>query len=165
MEHTHHILSSIRKIVRVVNLESKQLEKDYSISIPQLLTLKFLYERSDYRASQKDVKNYLQLNASTVTGIISRLEKRELVAKFAKKEDKRTSIIVLTAKGFSIATKIPEPLHQRLSENIDRMSNEEVEQLKAAFDLITGFLDVDKVDASPIITAETHLNNSADKKK
>ena len=33
------IMISIRKIVRAINLESKRIEKDYGLSIPQLLTL------------------------------------------------------------------------------------------------------------------------------
>jgi hypothetical protein len=36
------LMISIRKIVRAVNLESKIIEKYFGLSIPELLTLKFL---------------------------------------------------------------------------------------------------------------------------
>ena len=45
------IMISIRKIVRAINLESKRIEKDYSLSIPQLLTLKFLEEKQNTRVA------------------------------------------------------------------------------------------------------------------
>ena len=35
-------MTGIRKIVRAINLESKRVQKDLNISIPQLLTLKYL---------------------------------------------------------------------------------------------------------------------------
>ena len=41
------LMISIRKIVRAVNLESKRIEKNHGLSIPQLLTLKFLKEHLD----------------------------------------------------------------------------------------------------------------------
>ncbi len=36
------LMTGIRKIVRAINLESKRVQKDLNISIPQLLTLKYL---------------------------------------------------------------------------------------------------------------------------
>ena len=49
-----NIMISIRKIVRAINLESKRIEKDYNLSIPQLLTLKFLEEST----SMKNILDY-----------------------------------------------------------------------------------------------------------
>lgn len=60
---------SVRKIVRAINLESKRIEKNLGISIPQLLTLKHLNEQSDYKSTMRRLKDFLSLNASTVTGI------------------------------------------------------------------------------------------------
>lgn len=47
------IMISIRKIVRAINLESKRIEKDYGLSIPQLLTLKFLKDDQGYKSTMK----------------------------------------------------------------------------------------------------------------
>jgi hypothetical protein len=43
------VMISVRKIVRAINLESKRVEKNLGISIPQLLTLKHLNEQPDYK--------------------------------------------------------------------------------------------------------------------
>ncbi len=75
------IMSSVRKIVRAINLESKRVEKNFGISIPQLLTLKFLNESEGYKSSMKAIKEMLSLNASTVTGIVARLEQKGFVAR------------------------------------------------------------------------------------
>jgi len=71
------ILIHIRKIVRALNLESKRIQKEYGISIPQMLCLIFLAGCKDSRSTHKAVADYLNLNKSTVTGIIGRLEKKD----------------------------------------------------------------------------------------
>ena len=76
------IMISIRKIVRAINLESKRIEKDYGLSIPQLLTLKFLEEKTEYKSPMKDLKEHLSLNASTVSGIVARLESKGFCCEF-----------------------------------------------------------------------------------
>jgi len=47
------LMISIRKIVRAVNLESKIIEKDFGLSIPQLLTLKFLKNDIEFKSTFK----------------------------------------------------------------------------------------------------------------
>jgi hypothetical protein len=47
------LMISIRKIVRAVNLESKIIEKDFGLSIPELLTLKFLKNDVEFKSTFK----------------------------------------------------------------------------------------------------------------
>jgi len=68
------VMISVRKIVRAINLESKRVEKNLGISIPQLLTLKHLNEQPDYKSTMRRLRDFLSLNASTVTGIVARLD-------------------------------------------------------------------------------------------
>lgn len=152
------VLTSLRRIIRTVNLESKRIEKEHGVSIPQLLCLNYLKNRPSYQASQKEIKDILSLNASTVTGIINRLEKKGLIAKLPRKDDRRVSNISLTAKGFSMMDDTPEPMHLRLTEKLGKLSEKELQELESAFKLISDFLDAGEVDASPILTSETTIN-------
>jgi len=151
------ILIRIRQIIRSVNLESKRIEKEYGISIPQLLCLNFLSEQGNFQASHKQIKDFLQLNASTVTGIISRLEKKGVVARLPKRHDKRVGLIAITAKGAELVEKTPEPLHEQLSIKLKKLSQEDLQQLQSAFDVITDFLNIEDTDAAPIITGSVDL--------
>ncbi|MFB0939010.1 MAG: MarR family transcriptional regulator, partial [Urechidicola sp.] len=112
------ILIKLRKIIRSINLESKKIEKELGISIPQLLVLQYLSDQNDYRAFAKDIKEYINLNASTVSGIISRLESKSLVAKLPKPNDKRATYIILTAKGADLLYKYPPTLQEKLSKRL-----------------------------------------------
>lgn len=151
------ILISIRKIVRSVNLEGKRIEKEYGISIPQLLCLNFLHEKENFQASHKEIKDFLQLNASTVTGIIKRLENKGLVARLPKQKDKRIGMITITAKGSEVLMESPEPLHELLSIKLKRLTDSELGKLKDSFDTIISFLDIADIDAAPIITASPDI--------
>lgn len=109
------LMISIRKIVRAVNLESKRIEKNFGLSIPQLLTLKYLKQNTNFSSTMKLLKEYLSLNASTVSGIISRLESKGLIARLPSPNDKRSTPIILTSKGHDLVSKTDESLHERMS--------------------------------------------------
>lgn len=152
------ILINIRKILRSINLESKRVQKEYGISIPQYLCLNFLKEQNDFKATSKQIKEHLNLNASTVTGIISRLEGKGYIAKLPNALDKRSSFIYLTALGERSVHKVPALLHEKLSNKLEKLPQKDLEGLQYALNLIVEFMEVEDVDASPIIISDDKIN-------
>lgn len=143
---------SVRKIVRAINLESKRVEKNFGISIPQLLTLKYLKEKPDYKTTMRSLREFLSLNASTVSGIVSRLEAKGFVARLPDPSDKRSTPIVLTSKGDELIKKTNLSLHEKISKNLEALSEEEYGAIVGSFQTIINFLNIEDLDASPIIT-------------
>ena len=152
MDYTY-ILINIRKIIRSVNLEDKRIEKEYGISIPQLLCLNYHNGKTNFQASHKEIKDFLQLNASTVTGIIARLEKKGLLARLPKQNDKRVGLVTLTVQCAELLKNSPEPLHETLTLKLKSLPPEKLKELQQAFDKIINFLDIDNTDAAPILSA------------
>ena len=152
------ILVKLRKIIRSINLESKKIEKELGISIPQLLVLKYLSDQIDYRAFAKDIKRYINLNASTVSGIISRLESKGLVAKSQKANDKRAIYIILTAKGAELLHKSPSTLQEKLSKRLKKLTKTQIEELDRNIELLTLIMDVEDMDAAPLLTIDEITN-------
>lgn len=146
------IMISVRKIVRAINLESKRVEKNFGISIPQLLTLKYLKENPDYKTTMRSLREFLSLNASTVTGIVSRLEAKGFVARLPNPADKRSTPIVLTSKGDELIKKTNVSLHEKISKNLEALNDEEYGAIADSFQTIINFLNIEDLDASPIIT-------------
>lgn len=153
------ILIKLRKIIRSINLESKKIEKELGISIPQLLVLKYLSDQKDYRAFAKDIKTYINLNASTISGIISRLESKGLLAKTLSSSDKRATYIVLTAKGADLLNNSPSTLQEKLSQRLKKLSLEQIEELDKNIELLTTIMDVEDVDAAPLLTIKEVTNH------
>lgn len=146
------VLINIRKIIRSINLESKRIQKEYGISIPQYLCLNFLNSQDEYRATAKEIGLHLNLNASTVSGIISRLEKKGFLAKLPNQKDKRSTYIYLTAIGEKMVNSIPDLLHEKLTQKLKSLSSEDLKNLQDAMSLLVEFMEVEDVDASPMIT-------------
>jgi len=157
MDYTE-ILIKIRRIIRSMNLESKKIQKEHGVSIPQVLCLNYLNNCDDYQSTHKEIKNYLNLNSSTVTGIIDRLEKKGLVARLPKKEDKRTTYIALTSIGAKLLDKIPALLHERLSIKLEKLPRNKINELNQSLDILIHYLDITDIDASPMITIEDNLS-------
>lgn len=146
------VLIKLRKIIRSVNLESKKIEKEFGVSIPQLLVLQYLSKQEDFQAFAKDIKTYINLNASTVSGIISRLGTKGLIARIPKPEDKRATNVVLTAKGMELLQRSPMTFQEKVSRRLKNLTPEQIAELDRNIELLTVIMDVEDVDAAPIIT-------------
>lgn len=151
------ILIKVRKIVRSINLESKRIQKDHGVSIPQILCLDFLKKSDNFQATQKEIRDFLNLNSSTVTGIIDRLAKKGYLARLPKKEDRRTTYISLTSQGENLLKKIPPLLHDRLTKKLEDLPENNVSEINSALDLIIKYLGIEYVEASPLISYEDDL--------
>jgi len=158
MDHEANILTDIRKIVRSINLESKRIQKEFGISIPQLLCLGYLSRCSAYQSTHRELTRFLQLNSSTVTGIVNRLEKKGLIARLPKKEDRRVTFIALTSAGYKVLESTPDLLHEKLSSRLKKLPPEKVEAIRESLHLIISSLGIEDVEASPMITMEEPIS-------
>jgi DNA-binding MarR family transcriptional regulator len=153
------ILIQIRKIVRSINLESKKIQKEYGVSIPQVLCLHFLRNAPNFQATQGEVRKFLNLNSSTPSGIIGRLEKKGLVARLPKKGDKRVVNIALTSAGDEVILRMPPLLHEQLTDKLKTLNPDELELIEKSLDALVRLLDIQALEASPLITIEGNLED------
>jgi DNA-binding MarR family transcriptional regulator len=159
MDYTE-ILIDIRKIVRSINLESKRIQKTMGISIPQLLCLNYLSKREGLTATQKEITLFLHLNRSTVTGIISRLEKKNLLNRLPKAGDKRTTYVSLTQEGIKLLVASHGLLHDRLNVKLSQLSEAKVREVKGGLETLVKSLEIESIEASPLITMEEPMSSN-----
>lgn len=159
---TTEILIKIRKIVRSVDIESKKIQKEYGVSIPQVLCLSFLHDSPNYQSTQSEIRNFLNLNSSTVSGIINRLEKKGLLARLPKSGDKRVVNIALTSAGDKLLATIPSLLHEQLSQKLQKLDDSELEQVEKSLETLIQLLEIQQVEASPLITLESDIEDIDD---
>lgn len=151
------IIVSIRKIVRSLNLESKGIQKEFGLSITQLLCLGHLEKSVQNQSTHKELMALLSLNSSTVTGIINRLEKKGFVARMAKAGDRRLTFITLTAAGRKLLKQAPNVLHDRLAQKLDALSQDEQTMIKNALEIVISAMQINQLDASPLLTPDTTI--------
>lgn len=146
------VIIKIRRIVRSINLESKKVQKEYGVSIPQLLCLEYLKEAPNYQATQRMIRDHMRLNSSTMTGIINRLERKGFVARLPKSGDKRVTNIALTSNGERILKNTPDLMQKRLDVKLRSLSDAEIGKINNALDLLIKMLEIEDIDASPVLT-------------
>lgn len=149
---TTEILIKIRKIVRSIDIESKKIQKEYGVSIPQVLCLNFLRNSENYQATQGEIRLFLNLNASTVSGIIDRLEKKGYLARLPKLGDKRVVNIVLTSAGDKLLSNIPALLQTRLSEKLAGVDDEKIREMEEGLNTLIRLLELETMEESPMLT-------------
>ncbi len=138
------IIFSIRKLIQAGEIYTKELNKVYNVSSAQLNCLMALYENGDLSPSQI-AKNIL-VNSSTVTGILDRLEYKNLVKRLRISSDRRVLTIKLTEAGQALAENAPPPIQQKIITGLKRLSDNEKETITKAIATLINMLEVQDLD-------------------
>ncbi|MBN2480233.1 MAG: MarR family transcriptional regulator [Bacteroidales bacterium] len=151
---TTEILIKIRRIVRSINLESKKIQKEYGVSIPQALCLGYLHRSPDFQSTQGAMCRFLNLNSSTVSGIVDRLERKGYVARLPKSGDKRVMIVALTSSGSKLLSRIPFLLHEQLTEKLNKLDPEHLKRMEDTLDMLINLLNIHEIKSIPVIAID-----------
>lgn len=151
---TTEILITIRKIVRSINLESKKIQKEHGVSIPQVLCLSYLHASPNFQSTQGEIRQFLNLNSSTISGIIDRLEAKGFLARLPKQGDKRVVNIILTNKGAALLQAIPPLLHEQLNLKLQSLPEIKLNQMKESLNTLVSLLNIAEMEAAPMLTSE-----------
>ncbi len=106
---------------------TKELARRADLTGPQLTVLKLLEQFGDLSLS--GLSERIRAQNSTVTGIIDRMEREDLVVRERSKEDRRVVYIRLTAKGRDLARDIPVEPMEIFRGALDSLSTEEMRTL------------------------------------
>ena len=137
---TKEIIYSIRRLMQAGEHYTKALNKIYNVSAAQINCLLALYENGPLPPSQ--IAKYVMVNSSTVTGIIDRLEKKDLVKRLRISQDRRVITVELTKSGKMLAENAPSPIQQKIIDGLNQLSPSEIEQISLTLKRLTDMLDV-----------------------
>jgi len=145
------IFQSLRQIIRALDIHSRKLSSVYGITGPQLLCLQTI--AAEGPLTQLALSQRVHLSASTVVGILDRLEHKQLVKRERDTKDRRRIFVGVTAAGRKLLTKAPSPLQDALAAALSDIG--ELEQATIALSLrrVVELLDVGHIDAAPILEA------------
>jgi DNA-binding MarR family transcriptional regulator len=95
------------------------------VSAAQLATLAYLAKRP--QSTMTDLAELFDLNKSGVSGMVARLERAGLIEREPSPDDKRASLLSLTAKGESIHERSAPLIRRATAEVTDGFTREEIE--------------------------------------
>jgi len=153
------ILTSLRKIIRAVDIYSRKLNSDLGLTTPQLLCL-YALDRCE-ELTLTGLANEVNLGASTVIGIVDRLESKGFAHRNRSDKDRRKVHIEITSEGQAIVKKAPSLLQDKLSESFSKLELTEQEEITKSLEKIVSLMEVSDIDASPNLIPDPVIGGDA----
>ena len=137
---TKEIIYSIRRLMQAGEHYTKELNKIYNVSAAQINCLLALHENGPLPPSQ--IAKHMMVNSSTVTGIIDRLEKKDLVRRLRISQDRRVITVELTKSGKMLAENAPPPIQQKIIDGLSQLAPSKIDEIALILKRLTDMLDV-----------------------
>ena len=150
-EITDEVVSTIRQIIRAVDLQSKQLTKKYGLTGPQLIVLKEIQKNTDKPISE--IARNVSLSQATVTSILDRLEHQNFAKRTRSSTDKRKVTLSLTEKAETILAAKPSLLQDDFSDRFDRLEPWEKNMILACIQRLSTMLNAEKLESNPVLVS------------
>lgn len=145
------IVVALRRIIRGVDLHSRQLVQEVGLTWPQLAVLRAAERQG--AATVTSLARALRLGQATVTGIVKRLERAGHLGRQPHASDGRRIDIQVTASGRALLEDAPSLLQDRFRAELAKLKDWERLQTLAALQRIAEMMDVETLDASPMLVA------------
>ncbi len=135
MELTHcinYLLTTAQR--RVFQAMSARLEP-YDVTPVQYGVLYYLWETDIH--TPREIADRLQLENSTISGVLERMEKKNLIERQVSKKDRRYIEVVLTDKGASLKDDVLRTVEQFNDDVMTVFSPEEQDILKKSLEKLS----------------------------
>ncbi len=133
------ILRALRRITRAIALHSRQLSACSHITAPQLVCLRTVIEKGPLTATA--ISREVHVSASTVVGILDRLEDKGLIVRERGRADRRIVCISATEAGRQVARDTPSPLQQKLAEALQALPELEQATITLSLERVVGLIE------------------------
>lgn len=127
LDNVTNIEKHLRKVDYIIRKEGREILSDFNITVPQFTALQILINQGNMTIGELSQK--MALACSTITDLIDRMEKTELVARSRDEKDKRVVRVDVLPKGYSILEEVLNKRIEFLDSKLSGLSYEEKESL------------------------------------
>ena len=149
MNKDEELLVALRKVIRAIDMRSKQLSKQVGLTGSHLFILQKVSKQDGVMV--REIADTINLSPATVTNILDRMESRDLVKRVRSTLDKRKVGIFLTEKGKQAISTAPLPLQEHFTNRFNALEEWEQSQMVATLQRIASMMDAQDVDAAPLL--------------
>jgi len=143
-----HILLSLRRIIRAVDIYSCKLRSTYKITSPQLICLLKIVEEGPLNSTW--LGRNLHIGPSTLVGILDRLEQKGLISRHRNSRDRRMWDLVATDQGRELASMAPSPLQDELVESLRRLPKLEQASIALSLDRVADLMEARHIETTEV---------------
>jgi DNA-binding MarR family transcriptional regulator len=146
------MLVSLRKINQAISLHSKNLNRRFGLTGPQLVILNEIARHESITVTQ--LARSISLSQATVTDILNRLGKKGLVERSRDTIDRRRVMIRITEKCNEILSQAPPALQDTFMDRYTRLPDWEQLMILSALKRIVDLMSAEKIDAAPFLATD-----------
>lgn len=129
----------IREIHAKLNHNVKEQFKDSGLTVPQINVLQLIGKHGQLKVS--DISEKMSLVNSTVSGIVDRLEKQQIVKRVRSQKDKRMVYIELEDKGKELISEFRGIINNYFDYVFSSATEEEMKKMIEGLETINKVLD------------------------
>jgi DNA-binding MarR family transcriptional regulator len=144
-EETAVVLNSIRRIVRLLRVSSRQAEANFKVTAAQLFVLQKVAEAPS--SSLADLARRTLTDPSSVSTVVARLVRSGLVKRAQSSSDSRRAELSITPKGTKLLSRAQEPAQVQLLEALQRMPAEKLHELSSGLNNLIQQLGLSEAEA------------------
>jgi DNA-binding MarR family transcriptional regulator len=130
-EYVENIEKYLRKVEYIVRKKGREILNDFNMTIPQFTALQIVVSNGSLTIG--DLSQKMGLACSTITDLVDRMEKSELVIRKRDEKDKRVVRIEVLSKGHDILKKV---LLKRIEFLDSKLVDIKIEDKQALNDLL-----------------------------
>lgn len=139
-EAVKEIERNLRKIDHIIRKEGRLILKDYNITVPQFEALQYLIHHENMTIGELSQKMHLAF--STITDLIDRMEKADLVSRMKDPNDKRIVRLKVLPKGTDVIEKVLSRRIEFLYGKLVSLTDEEKDKLDTVLQTLYGVMKV-----------------------
>ncbi|MDY6890387.1 MAG: MarR family transcriptional regulator [Pseudomonadota bacterium] len=149
MEKSQDALVLLRQIIRATDLHDKQLSRLTGLTMPQLMVMQTL--RGNGPLTIGMLAKEMNLAQATVTSILDRLERKQLVRRERSHIDKRKVLACPTEAGLELLKSAPATLQDTFVREFEEMHDWEQSMIIASLERVSQILGAHHIDAAPML--------------
>ena len=143
------ILNAIRQMIRAADIDSRKLAAQHQITSPQLMCLMAVVEEGSTTAIE--IARRIHLSASTLVGVLDRLEAKGLILRVRNAEDRREIAVTPTTAGRDLVSKTPFPLQYSLAKAMKQLSADERDHVAHWMERLVALMGAVEIDDRPML--------------
>jgi DNA-binding MarR family transcriptional regulator len=149
--HEDSILRSLRRIVRAIDLHSRDLESGFGLTGPQLVCMRVIATQGPMTPSE--LAREVDLSQATVTGIVDRLARRQYISRRRTTKDRRRVRLAILPAGQDLLTEAPSPLQTRFAAELASLPEENQAVIDMMLGQIVRMMGAEGLDAAPMLAS------------
>jgi DNA-binding MarR family transcriptional regulator len=147
---TTQVMSALRRIIRAIDLHSRSLVQRFGLTGPQLLVMKTVMDGAPRSVSE--IAAAVNLSQATVTGILDRLERKQIISRTRSAADRRKVMVSPTSQAERALAGAPPLLQESFTAGFSRLPDWEQTQVLSSLQRIVALMEAGDVEAGPVLT-------------